>query len=145
MALRRADLNQISRAVKYISNNKPVKIDGPNPYTDTDKIAHKIKQKQKRLSADEATELITLYKSGMTVYELADKYKCHRTTISVQLKNNGVKMRMQSLSDEQVDKAVELYCSGQSCSKIGNALKASPETIRQALIRSGIKLRSPHG
>ena len=94
VALKGANINQISRVVKVVSEDGYV--DDYNPknadYLDVEKMAKKIKQKQKRLSEEEVLELAKAYRSGLTVYECAEKFDCHRTTVSYQLKANGVKM-----------------------------------------------------
>jgi DNA-binding CsgD family transcriptional regulator len=58
-------------------------------------------QQQHRLSEGEIQELISAYKSGKTVYELAEQLSCHRATVNRHLKAKGVKMRMRPLTDEQ--------------------------------------------
>lgn len=143
MALRRADLNQISRAVKYISKDKRAEIN-QKPYMDADKIAHRINQKQKRLSDAEIVELVKGYESGLTVYQLSEEFGCHRETVSAQLKANGIKKQRRPLSEEQIDEVIRLYQSGLSCLKVGELFKVNATTIHGYLIRRGIPRRSPN-
>lgn len=102
-------------------------------------------QKQKWLQPDEVDELVRGYKSGLTVYELAKRFGCHRTTVSEQLKSHGVKMRLTPMTDEEVDRAIELYRSGLSFAKVGKMLGRDGETIRQRLIARGVRMRDSHG
>ena len=138
VALRGADINKISQTVKLISKNHSCSdyIRKEIPYLDTDKIVCKIKQKQKRLNDDEITELIEAYKSGLTVYQCAEKFGCHRTTVSMHLKANNVKIRRQPLSEKQINEAKKLYKSGLSYVKIGNILEVDAETVRKRLVQN---------
>lgn len=89
-------------------------------------------------------ELIAAYLSGRTVYELAEIFNCHRTTISNCLKTQGIKVRRQSPTNKQIAEAITLYGSGLSCAKVGSKLGFDPETIRHILMRQGVKLRGVH-
>jgi DNA-binding CsgD family transcriptional regulator len=145
VGLRRADLNQISRVVKYISKNISTDSSIEKPNIDNDKIVRRIKQKQKRLSAEEIAQLISLYQSGMTVYDLADKFDCNRQTVSAHLKANGIKLRRQRLSEKQVDEIIRLYQSGISCLKVGEMLGIDSTSVHNYLVKCGIPRRSTHG
>lgn len=101
-------------------------------------------QRQKRLTSIEGDELVQAYESGLTVYELADRFGCHRTTVSGALKSHGVRMRRLPLTEEQTEEAVRLYDSGLSLAKVGERVGANAETVRQRLLERGIVLRNPH-
>jgi DNA invertase Pin-like site-specific DNA recombinase len=47
----------------------------------------------RRLKPDEIDALVRAYEGGATVYELATRFKIHRTTVSEHLHHQGVKMR----------------------------------------------------
>jgi hypothetical protein len=51
------------------------------------------RQVQKRLHAEQVSELLMAYKDGNTVYELAKRFKIHRTTVSFILERHGVSRR----------------------------------------------------
>ena len=95
-------------------------------------------QKQKWLEPHEVDDLVRAYESGMTVYELAKRFGCHRTTVSGHLQARGTAMRLAPMSEEDVDRASELYKSGLSFAEVGAALGRDGETIRQQLKRRGI-------
>jgi DNA-binding CsgD family transcriptional regulator len=86
-------------------------------------------------------ELVLAYESGLTVYELAKRFKCHRTTVSGHLRARRVVMRLKPMTEEDVDRAVELYESGLSFVKVGDRLGRDGETIRQRLIERGVERR----
>ena len=94
---------------------------------------HQLMQKQTRLSEDEIEIVIKEYTDGMNINQLAQKYHCHRTTISQHLKNHGVEIRDLSIPEHLIDKATDLYCSGLSYAKIGKQLGFDGETIRKKI------------
>ena len=91
------DAKLFTRLIDYLhsDHNKTNEASMEPPPKEYEAVATKIKQKQKRLSPEEISGVIKDYKSGLTVYQLAEKYDCHRTTVSQKLKDNGVKMRGQ--------------------------------------------------
>lgn len=109
-----------------------------------ERVVNKLVQKQKILSAEEISELVIAYKSGLTVYQLAKQFGCHRTTVSQHLKTQGVKMRNRPLSEAQINEAVRLYKSGLSCLKIGRIIGADDTTILKRLHERGVRVRGAH-
>ena len=51
------------------------------------------KQVQVRLDSNQELEVITAYRSGLTVYEVGARFGIHRTTVSAIMQRHGVKMR----------------------------------------------------
>jgi|ERR1700722_3444742 len=112
------------------------------------KRAHHVKprkQEQTRLEAEKASELIQLYQSGATVYELAETFSVHRQTVSAILKRNKVRMRRTVLSEAEIDRAIEFYDSGLSLAKVGARLDRTASTIRRVLLAQGVPIRDSHG
>ena len=103
-----------------------------------------LKQQHKhKLSNNEVAEMIRLYKSGKTVYELADKYGCHRVTVSNILKRNGVTVSVEkSIKLFNPVEAADLYMAGMKSKDIGIRLGVSEQTIRKCLKKQGIKIRT---
>ena len=83
------------------------------------------------------------YKSGASVYELADEFQISRETVSRHLKAAGVPMRRRSLTPDQIDEAARLYVTGLSVMDIGAALGVHGSTIQLALKRRGMRMRNP--
>jgi lambda repressor-like predicted transcriptional regulator len=151
VALSELDANSLSRALQYKNQidckiTKPdaqalsTQIDGTN-----EKIINELHQQQKRLSSTEIPQIVAGYKSGQTVYELAETFGCHRVTISSQLKANGIKLRRSSPSGEQIDQMVRLYKTGLSMKDVGERVGMSAATVMRSLYRRGIETRDPHG
>ena len=101
-------------------------------------------QQQKILNSEEISEMVIVYKSGLTVYQLAKQFGCHRTTVSQHLKAQGIKIRNRPLSEVQIDEAIRLYESGLSCLKIGKIIGANDTTILKRLRERGVRVRGAH-
>jgi DNA-binding NarL/FixJ family response regulator len=91
----------------------------------------------------EVAELVTGYQAGATVYELAKRFKIHRTTVSQHLQRQGVPMRGRSLSEEQVTIAAQLYRQGWSVAKIGERFEVDQTTVWRVLRERGVVMRRP--
>lgn len=120
-------------------------IESPSPTPDKYRCTRAKRQRQTRLDEEETSQLVARYCAGATVYELADQFGCHRTTVSDYLKAQGVKMRLTSLTEAEIDQASELYESGLSLTKVGELMGANAETIRQRLLKRDVARRDPHG
>jgi DNA-binding CsgD family transcriptional regulator len=98
------------------------------------------KQVQRRLRPNEITDLAARYKAGATVYELADRFRIHRGTVSSLLERQGVPRREHSLTSSQIAKAIDLYSSGHSLAKIAPELACNPSTVWLALLKAGVRM-----
>jgi hypothetical protein len=47
----------------------------------------------RKLRAEQVQELVEAYEAGATVYQLAERFKIHRVTVSAHLHRQGVRMR----------------------------------------------------
>lgn len=107
-------------------------------------VVHSLRQKQRRLDKDEIERLIAAYKAGSTVYQLAERWGCHRTTVSQCLKSHGVRMRRVPPSEKQLDDAARLYESGLSLARVGREVGCHPDTLWSHLRQRGVAMRDPH-
>lgn len=87
----------------------------------------------RRLSEAQVQELIEGYKSGSTVYELADRFSIGRNTVCRILHRHEVPMRRQGLSAEQTAEAVRLHEQGWSPPRIGRRMGVDAVTVRRRL------------
>jgi DNA-binding transcriptional ArsR family regulator len=93
------------------------------------------------LSKCDVTELITQYRGGATVYDLAERYSIHRSTVSAHLHRRGVKMRRLGLGEQRVDLAIRLYKRGWSVARIGSHFGVTGGTVWLALRARGVRMR----
>ena len=88
--------NTFQKIVKYKSEHLTTSVNNTsekplrkvNSYGETE-IQH-IRQHQKILSDEEIKHIIEKYNAGVSTYELAQEYGCHRYTISNALKRSGI-------------------------------------------------------
>ena len=100
-------------------------------------------QQVRKLADQEVARLVGTYQAGATVYELAEEFKIHRTTVSLHLQRAGVTMRRQGLSEEQMAAAIVLYKQGWSLARLGDKFGVGAETVRTTLRKAGVQRRDP--
>jgi DNA invertase Pin-like site-specific DNA recombinase len=105
----------------------------------------KLRQHHRRLDDSEVEQLVAAYQAGSYVYELAEKFGCHRDTVSRRLKSRGVQMRGTALGKKQLDEAERLYASGLSYTEIGKRIGANRSAVRRRLRERGVVMRRPLG
>lgn len=103
-------------------------------------IIRTIKQQQKHeFSKKEIEEIISAYQSGVSTYELAEQYNCHRSTISHQLKIHGIEVKIEKID---IDKAIALYESGWTTKQIAEKYHMTDNAVSRRLKKAGVKMRS---
>ncbi len=108
-------------------------------------ISEVIKQKQRRLTPKQQTEVARRYQAGAQMNYLAQRYGIHRRTASAILKRHGVSTLLQGLSSEQIQHAVLMYAQGNSLAVIGSRLGADTGTVHNRLREQGVIMRDTHG
>jgi DNA-binding NarL/FixJ family response regulator len=101
-------------------------------------------RRARQLSNQQVDELTAAYQAGGTVYDLAERFKINRKTVSDILHRAGVQIRGR-LTTDQVTEAVRLYAAGWSLARIGVELNTTGNTIRSRLIERGVTTRDTHG
>jgi hypothetical protein len=103
------------------------------------------KQIHRRLRPPEIDALAASYLAGATVYQLAEQFRVHRTTVSLLLERKSAPRRNRPLSPTQIEQARVLYATGQSLAKVGKQLGCDANTVRLALLRADVRMRDCHG
>ena len=101
------------------------------------------RQVQRRLTAEQVDQLLSEYRAGASMKDLADQWRLHRTTVAGHLRQAGVALRRQGLSDAQLSEAVRLYGEGWSCQRLADRYNCDDETVRTYLRRAGVRMRWP--
>lgn len=100
----------------------------------------------RRLSPIEVTQLIELYRHGLSTYQLARRFGTDRHTITRLLRQGGVELRpRQKPTSQLTEQAKRLYARGGSLATIGGQLGVDPTTVHKALKKAGVKMRDTHG
>jgi DNA-binding CsgD family transcriptional regulator len=112
-------------------------------YGDDVNIVHAVKRHNKRFTIEEIPSLIAEYENGATIYELADKYGCHRNTVSNTLKRNGIIVTVEKITNRgQLDGLIKLYESGFTTPQIAEKLGISKTTVKHYLHENGVTMRN---
>ncbi|WP_424980824.1 helix-turn-helix domain-containing protein [Labedella phragmitis] len=72
------------------------------------------------------------YRSGLSVYAIAEKHGLHRYTVTEHLKSAGVVMR-RTITEAERRRAHELYRSGANFTDIARALGRDPATVKKVI------------
>lgn len=102
-------------------------------------------RKARRLDDGQVQQLIEGYRTGATVYELGDRFRISRKTVSEILHRHEVPMRRRGLSIERIGEAARLYEAGWSLARIGERMGVDPTTVLNRLRERGVRMRDAQG
>ena len=102
----------------------------------------KLTQRQKKLTDDEILQVIKDYQNGMNIYQLADKYGCHRLNISTQLKKHDVEVTTRKIDSKNISEIVHLYEGGMNTTQLAKQFGVACPTIIKYLHEKGVKMRT---
>ena len=107
-----------------------------------DSVVKTYKQYQKSLSDEELELCIRLYSEGASVYALAEKFCCHRTTISRSLKKAGVEVTHEASKKKALaGQVLKMYGDYNRPVDIGKALGINCATVRKILHTNNVYIR----
>jgi transposase len=97
----------------------------------------------RKLQPVEITALVTAYRTGASITELADRFEVHWQTAKTHLERAGIEGRGRSadLSEASICEAVRLYELGHSMSEAGRRVGVSAGTISRRLRALGVRVR----
>lgn len=107
---------------------------------DPNSIVKTIRQQQKHLSEAETRTIVEKYKAGVSTYELAQEFGCHRYTISNALKRSGIVVDKHVEGRKyQTGEVIRLYVEEKkSVKQIAEMFGVCDATIYKCLKRNGI-------
>ena len=99
-------------------------------------------QQQKRLTEREIAEIVVKYNSGISTYDLAKEYGCHRRTISDNLKKQGIKVTNQLMERKGVVELVmQMYSEYIKPADIAKAIGINVDSVRKILKENNVYIR----
>ena len=102
----------------------------------------RLRQSQKHLSESETAQVITEYQNGMSTYQLAEKYGCHRATVTRTLKKNGINVTTQKITEKADEKRiVDMYENMFNSGQIAKEFGVNPQVITNCLRANGVRIR----
>lgn len=105
----------------------------------------RLRQHHTRLTPAQKDDVITLYRQGVPVREICQRYGISKQQLSDLRKARGIPRRPRGLNDEQKRQAEQHYLAGQSCATIGRQFGVHAETVRRYLHTTGVALRPRPG
>jgi predicted DNA binding protein len=103
------------------------------------------RQYQHRLTPTERVALVAAYEEGIGVRKLATDFGISRSTVTEQMKRQGVRLHSPALLPEEIEEAAQLYGAGLSLAVIADRLNVATKTVHTALRRMGVPMRDTHG
>ena len=102
---------------------------------------------QCRLTNADVDRLMTGYRAGRSLPDLADAFGVHRRTVAVHLEQRGVKRRvnLRKMSQRDIREASRRYRAGDSLATVGRTRGVDAATVRRELVRAGVKIRPRPG
>lgn len=99
----------------------------------------------RRVTPDELEAMVTAYRSGQTLTQIAAEHHRSKNGVSAALKRAGVQVRYNLLGDADVAEAARLYESGLSLAEVGARFEVDASTVHRAFVRAGIATRPRRG
>jgi hypothetical protein len=102
---------------------------------------------QRRLTDVDVDELVTGYRAGRSLPDLADDFGVHRRTVATHLEQRGVRRRLnlRKMSEGDIADAGRRYRAGDSLATVGRTHGVDPATVRRELVRAGVEIRPRRG
>ena len=107
---------------------------------DPNSIVKSIKQQQKHLTKAETRKIIEKYKAGVSTYDLAQEFGCHRYTISNALKRSGIVVDKHVEGRKyKTEEVIRLYVEEKkSVAELAKKFGVCDATIYKCLKRNGV-------
>jgi transposase-like protein len=125
------------RAVKRLLDMAATWPDAPDVSLSPDRQWRTMRQ----LRTGEVDELVAAYRTGGTVYTLAEQFGIHRATVGKLLRSRGIDTTPPALTPSQIERAAELYQEGWSLAKIAKRFGVDAKTVAARLHERGIAMR----
>lgn len=93
------------------------------------------------LSPAQVDELVVLYREGLTLAELGERFDIHRRTAAAYLVRRSVPLRQRGLPVAHVPEAARLYESGLTLLEVGMRFGVSQQAVRRVLAGRGVMIR----
>lgn len=93
------------------------------------------------LSPIQVEELVALYREGLTLAELGERFDIHRRTAAAHLVRRSVPLRQRGLPVADVPEAARLYESGLTLLEVGMRFGVSQQAVKRAVAATGVMIR----
>lgn len=115
----------------------------PQPAQDQPAAVSQLVQHQRRLSDAECDEIANLYRDGVLVKEICQRFGIGKQRVRNICKRRGIKPRTRGMSEQQKRQTEQLYAEGLSTYIIATRLDVSDDVVWRYLRSIGTTMRSP--
>lgn len=123
----------------YYTSKRPLE---PSVRDDRGRIVRSIGKAQTFLTETQIDRIVKLYEGGLSMNQIAEKYRAHRRTIAAHLVRRSVPLRSpRSLDPADTPEAMKLYEDGMTLLDIGRRFGISQHAARTALLKAGVAIR----
>jgi transposase-like protein len=92
------------------------------------------RRRQRRLASADVDQLVREYCDGLgSIYDHAERWGVHRTTIARHLRGRGLELGRLPLTSHEIERVQELREQGLSLNAIGRAIGRDPKTAKSVL------------
>ena len=109
------------------------------------RMVRSLEMAQTLLRPEQVDDLVSEYRSGATLVELAAQFRVNRRTVAAHLVRREVPIRRGSFDPSRIHEAADLYLSGLTLVEVGVKVGAGPQAVRRALASHGIVIRPGGG
>ncbi len=107
------------------------------------RMVRSLEMAQTLLDTAQVDELVTMYRNGESMREVAEHFRVHRATVAIHLRRRSVQVRRGKLTTEQVTEVGALYEQGFTLTEIGARFGVGQDTARRAVVEVGGTTRRP--
>jgi DNA-binding CsgD family transcriptional regulator len=135
---------QLSNPTKPTHNEDNDGVDSPTTGRSRPRLGPPV---LRRLTRSEIEEVVTGYRSGRSLADLAREFGIHHRTVADHLERLGIARRVNlpKMSPADVYRAAARYRAGESLATVGEALSVDASTVQRALRRAGVTIRPRPG
>ena len=111
-----------------------------NDYTITE-----LKEQHKQLTEEEIAIIVLCYKAGASAYDLAIEFNCHRSTISRNLKKQGIEVTTEKVKRTGlINQVISMYANWEKPKDIGTKLGINAATVLKILKDNDVYIRKSY-
>lgn len=93
------------------------------------------------LRPEQVDDLVTQYREGATLVELASVFGVNRRTVATHLTRREVTIRRGRFDPSRTHEAADLYLSGLTLVEVGVKVRAGAQALRRVLASHGVVIR----
>lgn len=124
-------------------DDSPTTSTGRSTAPSTSTSVRRLVQHQRQLTDSECNKIVRLYRDGVQVKEICQRFNISKQRVREICKRRGIKPRTRGLNDVQKRQVEQLYAEGLSAQKIADRFDVADDTVLRYLHSIGTAIRKP--